>query len=183
MKKTVLLCLLVCAAFLSGCRHQEAPYDRSDYKNEYARLMRTHIFAACQWPNQPYAVYSLAKVNRKPTDRDPRYKVTFFNGPCEGRTVLTKDVLTKTSSASGAAFPKGTVVLRNYYNPKKPYDTEHTDRWNKGVVYDTSHLEEGYIGLEFPRDKNDFMAARENIWLHNVRLIVKPEVKDVRIWL
>ena len=42
---------------------------------------------------------------------------------------------------------------------------------------------EGVVELEFPRDKNDFMAAREFIFLHNVRYIHQPEQKDPRVWL
>ena len=41
----------------------------------------------------------------------------------------------------------------------------------------------GVVELEFPRDRNDFMAAREFIYLQNVRTVQKPEQKDMRIWL
>ena len=74
--------------------------------------------------------------------------------------------------------------MRNFHNPRQlDKDTAKLDRWQKGVVYDTSRMEEGVVELEFPRDSNDFMAAREFIFLHNVRYIQKPEHKDPRIWL
>lgn len=184
MKKFACLLVLACAVLAAGCHHKkEEPYNRSDYKKEYERLLRTHVFAACISVGKPYATYSLADLNRKPVDNDPRYKVTFINGPCEGKTVFTKDVIVKTQSVDAGLLPKGTVVLRNYWNPRTPYDTDRTDRWHKGVVYSTANIDKGVVELEFPRDRNDFMASRENVLLHNVRYIVKPETKDVRTYL
>jgi hypothetical protein len=37
--------------------------------------------------------------------------------------------------------------------------------------------------LAFPRDRNDFNPARESIYTHNVRYIVQPEIKDVRVFI
>ena len=80
-------------------------------------------------------------------------------------------------------LPKGGVVLRNFWNPSDPYNQDKTDRWHKAVVSNTARLEKGIVDVEFPRDRNDFMPAREGVYLHNVRHITKPEVKDVRTFL
>lgn len=186
--KKLFLPLLVFAVALAGC-HQEkqeepAPYNRPFNADTYERNFSSNVFAACMSEGKPYATYSLARLNQKPTECDPRYKVTFVNGPCEGKTVWTEDVIEKTSPVGGGQLVKGQVVLRNYWNPRKlDKDTVQLDRWNRGVVYDTSRMDEGVVELEFPRDKNDFMAAREFIFLHNVRYIEKPEQKEPRIWL
>ena len=142
------------------------------------------MFASCLNEGKPYSTYSLARINRKPTQNDPRFKVTFLNGPCEGKTIFSSDIIEKTSPVSGGQLLKGEVVLRNYHNPRtQDKDIAKLDRWQKGIVYDTSRMDEGIVELEFPRDRNDFMAAREFIFLHNVRYIQKPEQKDPRIWL
>lgn len=184
MKKVVLplICLLV---FIAGCHQQkESAYNREFTADTYERNFSSNIFAACLNEGKPYATYSLARLNRKPTDCDPNYKVTFINGPCEGKTVFTQDVIEKTSAVGGGQLLKGEVVLRNYWNPRTlNKDTAQLDRWNRGVVYDTSRIEEGVVELEFPRDRNDFMAPREFIFLHNIRFIEKPEQKQPRIWL
>lgn len=187
MKKMILPVVFLLAA-LAGC-HQEkkedpAPYNRAFRADSYERNFSSHIFAACLSEGKPYATYSLARLNRKPTECDPRYKVTFANGPCEGKTIFTTDVIEKTAPVGGGRLVKGDVVLRDYWNPRKlDKDTARLDRWNRGVVYDTSRMDEGVVELEFPRDKNDFMAAREFIFLHNVRYIQKPEKKEPRVWL
>lgn len=185
MKKLIpfllVFCTLVC---LAGCRgSKEAPYDRSDYKQEYERLFRRNVFAQCENMGTFYATYCLARLDQKPHGEDPRYKVTFLRGPLKGKTVLTRRVITKTLPVDAGPLPKGMVVLRNFDNPRNAYDTEHLDRWHLAVVHDTTNADKGHIELEFPRDANDFMAARESIYLHNIRYIVKPEVKDIRVWL
>lgn len=185
--KKLLLPLLILTAALAGC-HQEkeepTPYDRTFVADSYERNFRSNVFAACLSPGKPYATYSLARINRKPNECDPRYKVTFVNGPCTGKTVFSTDVIEKTSPVGGGQLVKGQVVLRNYWNPRTlDKDTSQLDRWNRGVVYDTSRMDEGVVELEFPRDKNDFMAAREFIFLHNIRYIEKPEQKEPRVWL
>ncbi|OUO56220.1 hypothetical protein [Candidatus Avelusimicrobium gallicola] len=185
MKKMLGLLFVSSFILLAGCQAQkeESPYNRTNPKQDYERLLRTHVFAACQNPGKPYALYSLATLNKRPSDNDPRYKVTFFNGPCEGQTVWTTDVLLKTAAVGAEPLPKGTVLLRNFWNPKDPYDTEKADRWHIGVVSSSQRLDKGIVDMEFPRDRNDFMPAREGVYLHNVRYITKPEVKDVRTFL
>ena len=183
--KKIILPLLFILAFTVGCHQtKEAPYNRHAEADTYERNFRNHVFAACLNPGKPYATYSLARVKRKPTECDPRYKITFTNGPCEGKTVFVTDIIHQTSPVGGGQLQKGEVVLRDYWNPRKlDKDGSKLDRWQKGIVYDTSRMEEGVVELEFPRDKNDFMAAREFIFLHNVRYIQKPQVKDPRVWL
>ena len=188
MKKLLLLLsVLICTFGISACHKQtkqDDSYNRTSSQDGYERQFKHHIFAACVNPNTPYATYSLAHVNAKPTDKDPRYKVTFVNGPCEGKTVYTTDYIEKTSHVGNGRLVKGDVVLRDYWNPRKlSNELEHLDHWNIGIVYDTSRLEEGIVELEFPRDRNDFMAAREFIFLRNLRYIEKPQRKDPRIWL
>ncbi len=184
--KKLILALLVSGAVLAGCHQEqkEAPYNRHAKADSYERNFRSNVFASCLNQGKFYSSYSLAHLDRKPTECDPRYKVTFVNGPCQGKTIFTTDVIEKTSPVAGGQLVKGDVVLRNYWNPRTPEnDTQSLDRWNRGVVYDTSRMDEGVVELEFPRDKNDFMAAREFIFLHNVRYIQKPEKKEPRIWL
>ncbi len=184
MKKVLLLLFVSAAVFLTGCHQEkESPYNRTDPNQDYERLINTHVFAACQNEGKAYATYSLATLNKRPSNDDPRYKVTFFNGPCEGKTIWTTYVLLKTAPVGAEPLPKGTVLLRNFWNPTDPYDKEKTDRWNIGVVSSSARLDKGIIDLEFPRDRNDFMPAREGVYLHNVRYIVEPKVKDVRTFL
>ena len=185
MKKLLSLFLICSVMLLAGCHSKkESPYNRTDNKQDYERFLNTHVFAACQNEGKSYALYSLADLKKRPSDNDPRYKVKFINGPCDGKTVWTEDVILKTA-AVGKADPitKGTVVLRNYWNPKQGSDQEHTDRWHKAVVSSTSRLEKGILDVEFPRDRNDFMPAREGAYVHNVRYITKPDVQDVRTFL
>ena len=75
--------------------------------------------------------------------------------------------------------------MRDYNNPRElSSDTSALGHWNRAVVYDTSRLQkEGVVELEFPRDKNDFMAAREFIYVQNIRYIEKPQQKPLRTWL
>ena len=186
MKKLLLpVCLLLSVLVLAGCHtKKEAPYNREAKNDKYERNFRRYVFVSCQDPGEFYSTYALAKVNQKPSDCDPRYKVTFVNGPCQGKTIRTEDVIIKTSPVDGGLLRKGDVVLRDYWNPKKlDEDTDKLGRWNRGVVYDTSRMDKGVVELEFPRDSNDFMAPREFIYLQNVRYIEKPESKDPRIWL
>ncbi len=184
MKKLIPVLAVLCVfAFAAACRHTEEPYNRSDYKKEYERLFRRNVFAQCENMGTFYATYCLARLDQKPANNDPRYKVTFLRGPLKGKTVWTTKVITKTLPVDAGPLPKGMVVLRNFDNPRKAYDADHIDRWHLGVVHDTRNIDKGHIELEFPRDANDFMAARESIYLHNIRYVVKPEVKDIRTWL
>lgn len=184
--KKIVLAICIGLPLMAGCfQHQtEAPYNRNNPQNEYERTFRKYVFASCINEGKFYATYALAQVNAKPTDCDPRYKVTFVNGPCKGETILTTDVITKTAPVANTPLTKGEIVLRDFWNPKKGIpELEDMDRWNRAVVYDTSRMEQGVVELEFPHDKNDFMAPREFIFVRNVRFIQEPEQKDIRTWL
>ena len=184
MKKFVLALLVICTVFAIACRTKKvSPYDREDPDQSYERYITTHVFAACTDIGKPYATYSLAQLNKMPSNDDPHYKVTFINGPCKGKVLWTKDVILKTEPVEDGLVQTGTVVLRNYHNPKDPYDKDHTDRWHKAVVIGTTRQNKGILDLAFPRDKNDFNPAREGIYTHNVRYILEPQVKDIRTFL
>ena len=189
MRKLVFpICLLLAALVLSGChtkKSSDAPYNRVSQADNYERNFRRYIFASCLNDHKPYATYSLAHLDAKPNDCETRYKVTFANGPCKGKTIYTDDVILKTSPAKDSQLLKGQTVLRDFWNPRKlDADTDKLERWNRGVVYDTSRVNtEGVVVLEFPRDSNDFMAPRESIFVQNVRVIEKPEQKPLRVWL
>lgn len=167
----------------AGCRSQQSAYDREDPHQAYERYINSHIFAACTDIGKPYATYSLANLNKRPTENHPYYKVTFIDGPCKGKTYWTKDVILKTEPAESGFLQMGAVVLRNYDNPAEPDDKSRTARWHKGVVSNVNSLGDGIVTLSFPRDSNDFNAARERIYTHNVRYILEPTVKDVRTFL
>lgn len=183
MKKWLCFVLLLSVA-LAGCHsRKESPYNR-DANNDYELFLSKHIFAACQNVNEPFALYSLAKLNKSPSNNDPHYKVTFVNGPCKGQTVWTTHVILKTEPVSPSeTLPRGTALLRNYWNPKEPFNQEKTDRWHIGIVSNNERVSQGIVDLAFPRDRNDFAPAREGIYLHNVRYVVSPEIKDVRTFI
>ncbi len=185
MKKLLNLCLFAALIFVAGCytTYQETPYDRTSAADEYEKFLSKHIFAACQNAGQPYALYSLANLKKTPSNDDPHYKVHFVNGPCKGQTVWTTQVILKTAPVGSETLPNGTVVLRNYYNPKKSFDQEQTDRWHVGIVSNNKRTNQNIVDLVFPRDRNDFNPARESIYLRNVRYIVSPEIKDVRTFI
>ncbi|MGN1057901.1 MAG: hypothetical protein ACI4Q7_00905 [Candidatus Avelusimicrobium sp.] len=184
MKKLLGLLLISSFVLLAGCHFKkQSPYNRTDDKQDYERLLNTHVFAACLNIGKPYATYSLANLNKRPSSNHPYYKITFVNGPCKGQTMWTKHVLVKTDPVGAEYLPKGTVLLRNYWNPKEPYNQEKVDSWHIGIVADSSRADKGIVDLEFPRDSRDFMPAREGVYLHNVRYITKPEIKDVRTFL
>lgn len=180
IKKYVILAGFVLCLSLTACRKQ-AQYDRYDPAQDYERFINSHIFAACEAVGQPYARYSLAKLLQRPSDNYSAYKIKFTNGPCKGVTVWTTDVILKTSPVDDAALvPTGTLVLRNFDNPKEPYNKDITDHWNVGVVMGNNRAKQGVIDLGFPRDRNDFFPARESVYTHNTRYILSPKAKDVR---
>ena len=184
MRKFFGLLLLSTLVLTAGCFWKKSsPYNRTSDKEDYEYFLSKHIFAACLNIDKPYATYSLAKLLQRPSNNDPRYKITFVNGPCKGLTVMTTHVITKTEPIGNGELPTGTLLLRNYWNPKEPFDQERLDRWNIGIVSDTSRLGKGIVDLEFPRDNQDFNPAREAVYTHNARYIQAPEVKDVRTFI
>lgn len=180
MKKLTALIALSFIVCLIACQHKNSPYNRTDNKQDYESFINTHVFAACLNEGQPYATYSLAKLNKRPSNNNDYYKVTFTNGPCKGQARWTKQVILKTQPVGAEELPTGTVLLRNYWNPKEPFNQEQTDRWNIGIVTNNSRVNQGIVDLAFPRDRNDFVPAREGIYIHNTRYVVSPEVKDIR---
>ena len=180
IKKYAVLAAVALSISLGAC-HKENTYDRNDPNQDYERFINSHVFAACEAVGQPYARYSLAELVKRPSDDSPAYKVKFINGPCKGVTATTTDVILKTTPVEDAALiPTGSLVLRNFDNPKDPYDKNTTDHWNTAVVTGTSRAKQGIIDLGFPRDRNDFFPSRESVYVHNVRYIVSPKAKDVR---
>jgi len=180
MKKAIFM-FVVALFFVAACKHTQSPYNRED-RMTYEDFMNRHVFAACTKPGNFLATYSLAKIKQRPANNDPRYKILFVNGPCKGKTVWATDIIFKTEPLENARLQRGAVVLRNFENPDE-YDREHTGYWNKAVISDTSRYDQGIIDLAFPRDKNDFIPARESAYNYNVRLIVKPAAKDIRTFL
>lgn len=180
MKKYAVLAGILLCLTLVSCRKQTT-YDRNDPNQDYERFINSHIFAACEAVGTPHARYSLAELLQRPADNSPYYKVSFINGPCKGVTAWTTDVILKTRPIDDAALiPTGTLVLRNFDNPKEPYNKDITDHWNTAVVMGNDRAKKGIIDLGFPRDRNDFFPARESAYVHNVRTVVSPKVKDVR---
>lgn len=178
MKKYALLAgLLICFLFIACRKNTQNRYDPNQ---DYEHFINAHVFAACEAYTKPYARYSLATLLQRPGNDRPFYKVRFINGPCKGLTVRTQYVITKTHPIDDASLiPTGTVVIRNFDNPTKQ-DKDITSHWNLAVVMGTDRAKKGIIDLGFPRDKNDFFPARESIYIHNVRTISKPTVKDIR---
>lgn len=180
MKKTIVLVCAVACITLAGCRKQQS--DRYDPQQSYERFINTHVFAACEAIGTPQARYSLASVIQRPQREDsPYYKIRFINGPCKGGVGWTKEIIRKTSPVGEAEYlPTGTVVIRNFDNPKEPYNKDITDHWNLAVIVGKERANKGILDLGFPRDRNDFFPARESIYTHNIRVVNTPPVKDIR---
>ncbi len=180
MKKTIPLLVAAICLFVGACRTQPT-YDRNDPNQDYERFLNSHVFAACENVGQFSARYSLADLLQRPQNDSAYYKVRFINGPCKGVKAQTTSVILKTQPIENASLIEtGTLVLRNYDNPKDPQDATVTSHWNVGVVLDTSRAKKGILDVGFPRDRNDFFPARESVYVHNLRLITQPTVKDVR---
>lgn len=187
MKKSWLILTVLFAAVIFGaCSkkqvYEEEPYNRSK-KASYENRIRYSSFAPFMYEDKFYAYYGLCKKVSGP-DRQGYYEMEFKNGPKEGQTIKTKDVILKTRPARADEVKKGMAVLVNHWNPKVHNDDSRIDLWRKGVVYNLDKLSEGKVMLEFPFDRNDFMATKEVYLLDNIRIILKPEgVRDPRIFL
>lgn len=188
MKKSFLfLTVLGASIILGACSGnkktvQEEPYNRSK-KASYESKIRYSAFAPFMYEDRFYAYYALGKKVSGP-DNEGYYEVEFKNGPKDGERIKSKDVIVKTRPASSYELKKGMVVLVNHWNPKKQDENSRTDMWRKGVVYNLDKLSEGKVMLEFPHDRNDFMATKEVYRLSNIRLILEPSnIRDPRIFL
>ena len=180
IKKHVVLGCLVGCMMLVSCHKQQS--DRYDPQQSYERFINTHVFAACEAIGTPQTRYSLASIIQRPQYyNSPYYKIRFINGPCKGAVGWTKEVIRKTSPVGEADFiPTGTVVLRNFDNPKEPYNKDITDHWNLAVIVGKDRADKGILDVGFPRDSNDFFPARESIYSHNIRVVNTPPIKDIR---
>ena len=157
---------------------QEEEYNRSK-KASYENKLRYAAFAPFLYEDKFYAYYSLANTPTNP-DKNGYSEAVLKNGPKAGQTVRTKNMIYKTRAAQAEDLQKGQVVLVNHWNPKELDDNARTDIWRKGIVYNLDKIDEGKVMLEFPHDQNDFMATKETYLLQNIRLIVKPVLKDPR---
>ena len=178
-KYTVLLFVIGCIV-LAGCRKQQS--DRYDPRQTYERFINTHVFAACEAVGTPQARYSLASVIQRPQEyNSPYYKIRFINGPCKGAVVWTKELIRRTRPVEDASsLPTGTVVIRNFDNPKQPFNKDITDHWNLAVLLGKERADKGILDVGFPRDSNDFFPARESIYTHNIRIVDVPPHQDIR---
>lgn len=187
---TLLLGVILCfgACLGSGARNQAAKdkstenqdnsYNRSK-KASYENKLRYSAFAPFMYDDKFYAYYSLAYTPSNP-DKKGYSEAVLKNGPKAGQTVRTKNIIYKTKAAKAEDLKKGQVVLVNHWNPKELDDNARTDIWRKGIVYNLDEIDDGKVMLEFPHDQNDFMATKETYLLQNIRLIVKPVLKDPR---
>lgn len=156
----------------------EEPYERSK-KASYENKLRYTAFAPFLYEDKFYAFYSLANTPSK-QDKNGYSEAVLKNGPKAGQVVKTKNIIYQTSAAKADELKKGQVVLVNHWNPKVLDEDARIDIWRKGVVYNLDELDQGKVMLEFPHDKNDFMATKENYLLQNIRIIKKPIIKDPR---
>lgn len=192
MKKTLSLSLFLVAAICFGaCIGSSAPrtskqkeadesttYNRSK-KASYENRIRYSTFAPFLYEDKFYAYYSLAYTPSNP-DKKGYSDVVLKNGPKAGQTVHTNNIIYKTRPAQASDLRKGQVVLVNHWNPRVQDENARIDIWRKGIVYNLDEIKNGKVMLEFPHDQNDFMATKETYLLQNIRLIMKPILKDPR---
>ena len=194
MKKiTFLSLLLITAVSFNACigsstqrsdkssktkAEDDESYNRSK-KASYENKLRYSAFAPFLYEDKFYAYYSLANTPSNP-DKQGYVEAVLKNGPKAGQTVRSKNIIYKTRAAQAEDLQKGQVVLVNHWNPKELDDNARTDIWRKGIVYNLDEIENGKVMLEFPHDQNDFMATKETYLLQNIRLIIKPILKDPR---
>ncbi|MDR0734502.1 MAG: hypothetical protein LBG16_02165 [Elusimicrobiota bacterium] len=189
MKKFFLPFTLVCAAaLLAGCFNKktetledEVPYRRSAQKS-YENKMTYAVFLPFLYEDGFYSYYALGKKVSGPDDKG-YYTARFTNGPKTGEEIKTKNILLKVRPASAGDLKKGMVVLVNHWDPRSRDDNTPVDLWRKGIVYNLEKLSDGLVMVEFPNDRNDFMATKETYGLGNIWLILEPVQKDPRIFL
>lgn len=188
MKKFFTVFTVLFAVFiLAGCFKtqkygpDEEPYNRSK-RATYERKIRYSVMIPFMYEDSFYAYYALGK---KITNADNKgfYEAEFTNGPKSGQLIKTKDIILKTAPAEASDLVRGMVVIVNHWDPKQHDENSRVDMWRKGVVYNLSKLNDGLVMLEFPHDKNDFMATKETYRLDSIRLIINPQVRDPRVFL
>jgi hypothetical protein len=134
------------------------------------------------YENSFYSYYALGKKISGP-DGKGRYEAEFTNGPKTGEVIKTKNIILKTRPAVASDLKKGMVVIVNHWDPKAQNERTPVDMWRRGVVYNLDELKNGLVMLEFPYDRNDFMATKETYRLDNVRVIQNPLMTDPRVFL
>jgi len=188
MKK--FLPFLAAVILLAGCFSNQTvqapeeagePYNRSARK-AYENKIKYAIFAPFMYEKSFFSYYSLGKKISGP-DYKGYYKVHFINGPKAGQEIKTQNVLLKVRTAEASELRKGMVVLVNHWDPRTHDENTPVDLWRKGVVYNLAKLSEGLVMLEFPYDRNDFMATKETYSLKNIWIILNPQQRDPRIFL
>jgi hypothetical protein len=190
MKKFLPLIAIVAISFFAGACHErkahnaandELPYNRSSAKS-YENKIHYSVFIPFMYENSFYSYYALGKKIDGP-DGKGFYTAEFINGPKTGETIRTDNILLKVRKADAIDLKKGMVVLVNHWNPREHNDSTPVDMWRKGVVYNLEKLSDDLIMLEFPYDRNDFMATKETYDLKNIWLVLEPKQKDPRIFL
>ena len=180
--------LLAAVILMAGCFsskkveiEEEEPYARSP-RRVYENKIRYSVFAPFQHEGSFFSFYALAKKISGP-DAKGFYRVQFTNGPKAGQEINTKNVLLKVRQANGAELRRGMVVLVNHWDPRTHDDNTPVDLWRKGVVHNLDKVKSGLVVLEFPFDKNDFMATKETYRLDNLWIVLDPPQKDPRVFL
>lgn len=185
MKKFLSLFLVLGVAFLAGaCSKKNVeyePYNRSPQRT-YENKIRYSVFIPFMYEDNFYAYYALGKRLSGP-DKKGFYKAEFKNGPKEGMSIETKNIILKTRKAEAMDLRKGMVVMVNHWDPREYNDNTRADMWRKGVVYNLERLSDGLVMLEFPHDRNDFMATKETYSVDNLWLILEPKTSDPRRFL
>ncbi len=184
MRKILMAFLLLTFVFAckSSTTKQEEAYHRDGSRQQREAAFRNKVFAAYDAEGKLYATYALATLVEKRPNSDGKYTVRFTDGPYKGKTIKTADVILKTAPADLENLRRGVVVLRDFLNPPNAKDLTY-GRWNKAVVSDVSRIADGKIVIEFPRDSNDFMATKETVYQHNLRVVVLPALKDPRTFI
>ncbi|ACC97859.1 hypothetical protein Emin_0299 [Elusimicrobium minutum Pei191] len=177
-KKFLVFALL--GVMLTACanKKEEEPYYRTGSKQEIENYYRNKVFAPYFGENKFYATYSMAKIIKE-ADKEGYYTVKFLNGPYEGQTIKTKDIIRKTLPVTAEDLKRGDVVLRDFWVPRDPTKSAR-DRWNKAVVYDIRKIDEGRVVIELPHDSNDFIPTKETVYISALRHIEDPVTRDPR---
>ena len=181
--------LVICAAvLLAGCfntqqraHEEEEPYNRSALKS-YHNKIQYSVFIPFMYEGSFFAFYSLGKKISGP-DEKGFYVAEFTNGPKVGERIKTQNIILKVRQAQRSDLRKGMVVLVNHWDPRRHDANTPVDLWRKGVVYNLDRAADGLVMLEFPHDRNDFMATKETYSLNNLWLILNPPQRDPRIFL
>lgn len=179
-----ILFILLAFGFVSCAQNRptDEPYNRYGSRQAREAVFRYSVFAAYEAAGQLYANYAMAELVDKAPDEKGFYTVRFTDGPYNGAVMKTRDVILKTLPASEQTLRRGVVVIRDFWASRKE-DERRYDKWNKAVVSDVSAVADGKVMLEFPRDPNDFMANKETVYLHSVRVVVSPALRDPRTYL